>query len=77
MADEEVMKKIEDIQAELRYLHSDLQFSDDYGDWKIVKTQEYRLLGKDDPYDLEELAYKRQVVRDRINELEEQLKDLM
>lgn len=76
MTDEEAMKKIEDIQAELRCLHSDLQFSDDYGDWKIVKTQEYRLLGKDDPYDLEELAYKRQVVRDRINELENQLKDL-
>jgi len=57
-------------------LHSDLQFSNEYGDWKIAKIYEYVLVGKESPYDVEELSQKRQEVRDRINELETQLKKL-
>ena len=73
---DEKQKQIEDIQAELRCLHSDLQFSNEFGDWKIAKIYEYTLFGKEPPYDIEELSTKRQEVRNRINELEEQLKEL-
>lgn len=73
---EEKLKQIEDIQAELRCLHSDLQFSGEFGDWKIAKIYEYTLTGKESPYDINELSAKRQEVRNRINELEEQLKEI-
>ena len=43
------------------------------GDWKIAKIMEYRALGLEDPYDMEELATERQKVRDKINELQAQL----
>ncbi|PHU35996.1 hypothetical protein [Pseudobutyrivibrio ruminis] len=42
----------------------------DIGDWKIVKILEYRMMGYEDPYDLEELHKARQAVRDQINLLE-------
>lgn len=45
----------------------------DIGDWKINKIYEYRMTGKDDPYDIKELAEKRQAVRDQINELQAEL----
>ena len=76
MNNDDKQKQIEDIQAELRCLHSDLQFSNEFGDWKIAKIYEYTLVGKEPPYDIEELSTKRQEVRNRINELEEQLKEL-
>lgn len=50
-----------------------LQISSPYseiGDWKIVKILEYRMMGYEDPYDLEELHKARQAVRDQINLLE-------
>ena len=50
-----------------------LQISSPYseiGDWKIVKIMEYRMMGYEDPYDLEELHKARQAVRDQINLLE-------
>ena len=46
----------------------------DIGDWKIPKTYEARLKGEDDPYDTENLIAARQEIRDRINELQEQLR---
>lgn len=42
----------------------------DIGDWKIAKIMEYRMMGYEDPYDLEELHKARQAVRDQINLLE-------
>ena len=48
------------------------------GDWKLAKIMEYRLLGYEDPYDLDELAKERQKIRDKINELEgNQVDDLI
>ena len=46
----------------------------DIGDWKITKTYEARLKGEDDPYDTEKLIAARQEIRERINELQEQLR---
>ena len=39
-------------------------------DYQIIKSSEYQLLGLELPYDLAELHTKRQVLRDKINELE-------
>ena len=39
-------------------------------DYKIIKCYEYQLVGLNLPYDLEILHSERQVLRDRINELE-------
>ena len=45
----------------------------DIGDWKITKTYEARLKGEDDPYDTKALMDARQEVRDRINELQQEI----
>ena len=64
------MEQIELYEAELRCLYTDLAYGE-YGDWKISKYYEYILSGLEAPYDITELHEKRQVMRDRINELEE------
>lgn len=73
---EEKNKEIEDLQAELRVLRSELQANtSDIGDWKIIKALEYKLIGEEIPYDIIELNTKRQVVRDRINEIQSKLEN--
>ena len=46
------------------------------GDWKLARIQEARLMGAPDPYDLNTLVKNRQDTRDRINEIEIELKRL-
>lgn len=46
------------------------------GDWKVMKIYEARLRGEDDPYDFEQLAAQRQAARDRLNEIDIELKRL-
>lgn len=46
------------------------------GDWKLARIQESRLMGAPDPYDLNDLVKQRQITRDRINEIEIELKRL-
>ena len=46
------------------------------GDWKLARIQESRLRGAPDPYDLNDLVKQRQITRDRINEIEIELKRL-
>ena len=65
----------ERIESEIRTLTSKLDApTSDIGDWKIIKIYEARLSGESDPYDYEELKAARQTVRDKINELQAQLK---
>lgn len=65
----------ERIESEIRTLQSKLDApTSDIGDWKIIKIYEARLSGESDPYDYEELKVARQAVRDKINELQTQLK---
>nr|DAL40803.1 MAG TPA_asm: hypothetical protein [Caudoviricetes sp.] len=65
----------ERIESEIRTLQSKLDApTSDIGDWKIIKIYETRLSGESDPYDYEELKAARQAVRDKINELQAQLK---
>lgn len=67
--------KKEELEAELRVLRSELQANtSEIGDWKVVKALEYQLAGQKIPYDMEKLNSDRQKVRDRINEIEVELK---
>lgn len=61
-------------EQEIRNLQSILSSTaSPIGDWKIAKHMEYTLLGMDSPYDIEALHTERQAVRDRINDLQEEL----
>ena len=65
------------LNAELASLMSGLSANTSpIGDWKVIKVYEARMLGKEDPYDMEELVAERQAVRDRINEIQNELKKL-
>ena len=65
------------LRAELAELMSGLSANTSpIGDWKVIKVYEARMLGKEDPYDMEELAAQRQTVRDRINAIQEELSTL-
>lgn len=65
------------LNAELASLMSGLSANTSpIGDWKVIKVYEARMLGKEDPYDMEELAAQRQTARDRINEIQNELKKL-
>lgn len=65
-----IMKEINELVTALSAPTSDI------GDWKISKIYEYRMNGKEDPYDFNELTEKRQAARDRINELQASLATL-
>lgn len=75
MTDEEI-KELDNCKSELRELQSNLRYSDEYGDWKIIKYNEYILTNQDPPYNIKELNLKRQKIRDRINYLTERISEL-
>ena len=63
------------IESQIRTLQSRLDApTSGIGDWKIIKIYEARISGESDPYDYEGLKAARQAVRDKINELQAQLK---
>ena len=68
-------KHKEDLLAEERELESAL-LNGEYGDWKVAKYYEYILLGLPAPYNMAPIHAKRQEMRDRINEIREELKSL-
>ena len=79
MDEKEMEKQMEreKIESEIRCLVSRLDApTSDIGDWKVVKCYEAKLQDKPMPYDLEELMEERQKVRNRINELQEELEAL-
>lgn len=72
--DDEKQKKIADLNRQIIELRSNLTAdTSNIGDYKIVKTYEARLLGKDDPYDTNQLIEERNAARSKINELQEEL----
>ena len=76
MDENEMEKQMERerIESEIRTLISRLDApTSDIGDWKVVKCYEAKLQDKPMPYDFDELMAERQKVRDRINELQEEL----
>lgn len=54
---------------DIESLKSELQESD----YKVIKCAEALTIGAEMPYDVESLHKERQALRDKINELEEQL----
>lgn len=51
-------------------------YNSSIGDWKIIKNLEFQQAGLAQPYDALSLHNERQIVRNQINALEEQLKNL-
>ena len=70
MTKEEMQQEIYNLIGQLSSTASDV------GDWKVLKVYEARMEQKEDPYDFNELCAQRQAVRDRINELQEKIKEL-
>lgn len=65
------------LEVELADCHLALRSdASDVGDWKVCKSYEYQLVGEEIPYDVNELHAQRQALRDRIKEIEEELKAL-
>lgn len=65
------------LRAEMAQLMSNLSANtSSIGDWKVIKIYEARMKGDEDPYDFDTLSARRQAARDRINEIQEELKRL-
>ena len=77
MNEDKNFDRINSLRAELAQLMSNLSANtSSIGDWKVIKIYEARIEGKEDPYDFDELAAARQATRVRINEVQEELKEL-
>lgn len=77
MTNADIQKEIDNKEAEIRTLRSELSANtSDIGDYKIIKIYEARLQSKEDPYDLEELLEKREAVRLRIDTLRKEIDKL-
>lgn len=69
--------KLQELEMEIANLRARLSSDvSNIGDWKVTKTYEARMEGKPDPYDTAELMKSRQEIRDKINELQAQIKAL-
>lgn len=67
-------EEVQEKQQEIINLMSQLSSTQsDIGDWKITKTYEARMREEPDPYDTKALMDARQEVRDRINELQQEI----
>ena len=65
------------LNAEMAQLMSNLSANtSSIGDWKVIKCYEARMQGLPDPYDFDELMVNRQAARDRLNEIQAELKKL-
>ena len=70
----ETLNKRAELEQEIRNLESKLTcVSSSIGDWKVAKCMEYQAAGLEIPYDIGKLHEERQAVRDRINEIQEEL----
>lgn len=72
MTQSEIIERVNALNSEKLTLESKLS-SDDY---KTIKNAEAQAAGKPLPYDPDELHTKHQAWRDRINEIEEEIKRL-
>lgn len=78
MGENQNFNAINTLNAEMAQLMSSLSANtSSIGDWKIIKIYEARLKGEQDPYDFEQLSAARQAARDRINEIQEELANLV
>lgn len=71
------MTPVEQKEQEIRNLTSSLtSTASPIGDWKVSKYMEYQAMGMEAPYDIYELHTQRQAVRDKINELRDEIEIL-
>ena len=69
LAAQKRFEQIQQLEFEISNLKNQLTSSD----YKIIKGYEYSLVDKDSEYDMDELHKERQMLRDNINKLEEEL----
>lgn len=68
---QEIYEKTEGKSNKINCLKSFLSSQESpIGDWKLMKIYEARMSEEPDPYDFDELAAKRRLVRDEINRLQ-------
>ena len=68
-------EEIQRLEQEVRNIKAALTSTEsDIGDWKVVKMYEYSLVGKELPYDPQEVDTARQAARDEINRINEEIK---
>lgn len=65
---------VEEIEEPISQQIQSLKASLSSTDYKIIKCSEAQLVGEELPYDIASLHAERQALRDKINELEQQLK---
>lgn len=74
---QDTIDNIQSIRAEILLLQAKLtSCNSEIGDWKVAKCYEYSLIGEEAPYDIAALHSKRQLIRDKINELQSNLDTL-
>ena len=77
MTDKEKHEKIMTLESEIISLKAMLASEESpIGDWKIAKANEYVMAGLESPYNVSELHTERQNVRDQINAMQAELKEL-
>ena len=77
MTDIEKQERIQTLQVEIGILKGKLSSEESpIGDWKIAKANEYVMAGLESPYNVSELHTERQNVRDQINAMQAELKEL-
>lgn len=72
LAEQARQQQISQVTAQIDGLKAQIATSD----YKVIKTYEYTLLGKQTEYDMETVHAERQALRDQINTLETRLADL-
>ena len=73
----ENLVKIQKLEQKVRTLEAVLSSTaSEIGDWKIAKCMEYQVNGLEMPYNIEDLHQRRQAVRDKINQLQEEIETL-
>lgn len=70
----EALNKIAELKQLIRNLKAKLSSTDSsVGDWKIAKCVEYQTVGLESPYNIEELYFARQKIRDEINSIQDEI----
>ena len=70
------MNEMEIKQQEIINLQSQLSSSASHiGDWKVIKCYEAKMQNEALPYDFDKLMADRQAVRDKINQLQQELEN--
>lgn len=73
IAEQKRLEKLQEINLKI----SELKYQLSSSDYKIIKSYEYSLAGQECEYDMISIHESRQIIRDEINRLEEELQNLL